>query len=301
MKKTVLFLFLCFPLINFAHSGDTINVLQGTIPTIDGTISPGEWSDAATYTYQAGLSGNIITVTFYVKHNGTDTLYIAQKMPNMLSGDRNLVWLDTYNNGGTSPKTDDYMLNKYHCDGSPTIEEKGTGSSWNIVTQSGWIEALTGYDWNSNVGQIEFAVSFSKLGITQGVMKTIGFGIAFGELQYPYNPSVIWSWPANSNYINPNSWADLIFFDPQTSVNTNEKEYDIQLFPNPNNGNFTINGKAIKYIEVLNETGQIVLLKHNNNENDSQVIIDLNNQKNGIYFVKIVMIESVVIKKIIIN
>ena len=93
-----LFLLSVFILISFhvfAHSGDTIYVEQGTPPIIDGIISAGEWDDAAVITYQAGFSGNEITVTCYLKHDGTDTLYIAQNMPNTLSGDRDLIWIDT--------------------------------------------------------------------------------------------------------------------------------------------------------------------------------------------------------------
>lgn len=300
MKTKLIFTISCIFMsisIAVAHSGDTIIVPQGTSPIIDGIISSGEWSDAATYTYQAGLSGNIITVSFYVKHNGIDTFYIAQKMPNMLSGDRNLVWLDTYNNGGASPKTDDYMLNKYHLDGSPTIEDKGTGSSWNVVTQSGWIEALTGDDWSSNVGQIEFAVSFSKLGITQGVMKTIGFGIAFGELQNPYNPSSIWSWPANSNYMNPNSWADLIFFDSSTNINEQEKN-DISIFPNPATDKIFIEPSDYKNttIEIANINGQIIKIINYSKEGGS---IDIGELISGVYIIKVRNERGIVIKKIV--
>ncbi len=289
MKKIIFFIaIIILPFISFAHSGDTIFVEHGISPVIDGTISAGEWDDAAIYTYQAGLTGQEITVTFYIKHNGSDTLYIAQNMPNTLSGDRDLVWFDIQNNGGASPQTDDYMLNKYHMDGSPTIEEKGTGSSWDIVTQNGWIVELTGDDWSSNVGQIEFAVAFSKLGITPNIQKTIGFGIAFGELTIPYNPSRIWSWPTNSDYLNPNSWADLLFFDTQTNIKEQKEIHSIMIFPNPTTGIFTIQNLKVSEkplsVKITNISGQIIKQFTTNNR---QMSIDLSEQTKGIYFIKI--------------
>lgn len=304
MRTLIIFLFVFIPLINYAHSGDTIRVSQGTIPIIDGTISSGEWDDAEIFTYQAGFTGQEITVTFYIKHNGIDTLYIAQNMPNTLSGDRDLIMFDTYNNGGTNPQTDDYMLNKYHMNGSPTIEEQGTGSLWNMVPQNGWNVALTGEDWSNNIGQIEFAVAFSKLGITTGIQKTIGFGIAFGELTIPYyDPSRIWQWPLNNDLLNPNSWADLIFFDTLNSINkqiNEQKDNSILIFPNPNNGRFTIKGDVDQSIEIINKIGQVVL-SHRFPGSNNQNIIDMRNQPNGIYFVKIVSNRNTIIKKIILD
>lgn len=286
---------------NYTHLLDTINVPQGISPVIDGTISSGEWDDAYMINYQAGLPGNIITVTCYLKHNGTDTFYIAQNMPNTLSGDRNLVWLDTQNNGGTSPQTDDYMLNKYHMDGSPTIEEKGTGSSWNMVAQNGWIVELTGYDWNSDVGQIEFAVAFSKLGITTGVQKTIGFGIAFGERTIPYNPSKIWSWPLNSDLLNPDSWGDLIFFGPQTNINEQLVMNNCKLhqnYPNPFNPSTTIKYFVEKpcnvRIKIYNQLGQEICILSDKQMNAGEHSVTWDGKNNsgqrvstGIYFYQI--------------
>lgn len=260
--------------INYANSTDTYNVPQGTIPVIDGTISSGEWDDAYEITYQAGVSGTAITISCYIKHNGTDTFYIAQSMPNTLCGDRNLVWLDTFNNGGTLPQTDDYMLNKYHMNGSPTIEERGTGSSWNAVTQNGWIVALTGEDWSSNPGQIEFAVNFSKLGITAGIQKTIGFGIAFGELVIPYNPSKIWSWPAGSDYLNPDSWADLSFFGSQGNINEHVNEQGIVIIDNPvtSTAVVTLTGNGPAELNVFDLTSRLVATLYRGDLNGSHSI-----------------------------
>lgn len=278
MRTLIAFLCIFTLLINHEISADTVNVPQGTSPVIDGTISSGEWDDAYAITYQAGIASNIITITCYVKHNGIDKFYIAQSMPNTLCGDRNLVWLDTFNNGGALPQTDDYMLNKYHMNGSPTIEERGTGSSWNTVTQNGWIVALTGEDWSSNPGQIEFAVNFSKLDITSEIQKTIGFGIAFGELTIPYIPSRIWSWPASSDYLNPDSWADLIFFGSQGNINEHENEQEdnrgIVIIDNPvvSTAVVILTGCGPVELNVFDLTGRLVATPYRGDLNGSHSI-----------------------------
>ncbi len=297
MRKIIILLFVFIPLINFAHSGDTIIVQNGTTPTIDGVLSVGEWSDAVVVTIN--LAGGA-TGTCYVKHNGVDKLYIAQETP-PFSGysDHSFLWFDTENNGGSAPQTDDYWLSTYSYYIDDAYEFSGTGSAWNTGSaMSGWSRACT---WNETTGQqyTEYEIPFSKLGIDQGVINVLGFMIACGD-----NPEQAdyWHWPNTviNDYKIPNNWADMIISFP-TRVNEKHKQVNnVSIYPNPSNGKFIIKGENLKSIELINEIGQIVysqLVLENNYQN----FIDISNLPNGMFFVKISINEKLIMKKLIIN
>ncbi len=194
-----------------AHSGDTVYVHLGNIPIIDGVLSAGEWDDATSLTF-TGYSG--ITITCYLKHNGADTLYIAQNVPEMPGGDHGYIWLDLDNDGGSTPQTDDYWLSKYYFEGEwfYPVETRGTGSNWGGWTESisGWSVKHTGEGWGYDNGQMEFAISYNKLGITAGIAKTIGFMIGFGDNQ---DETDCYFFPSAGGHKNPNNWADIISTD----------------------------------------------------------------------------------------
>jgi len=297
MKKSIFLIVTIIFLEAYSIAQSTLTVSHGTSPTIDGIISTGEWNDATIKTYQVGTSPNIMTVTVYIKHNGSDTLYIAQNMPNMLSGDRDLVMFDKNNNGGSYPLVDDFMLNKYHCLGGPYLEGQANGSDWNWITPSGWICALTGSDYSSNQGQIEFAISFAKLGITSGIQKTIGFGIIFGDYQSPYDPSTIWGWPANRHPEKPNTWGDMII-SFTTDINGIAKNNEINIFPNPANNKvfIVLQNYENALIKIINIEGQLVKDVILNSSNTS---INLDNLEKGLYFLQIYTDKEVITKKLI--
>jgi len=220
----------------FAQSGATINVLYGSSPVIDGTLSPDEWDDAVSFTF---TGYNSITITCHIKHNGTDTLYIAQDVPEMLGGDHGYIWLDVYNDGGSAPQTDDFWLSSYYFDGWPTIETTGTGSAWsNWTDPSAWICAHTGEGWSYDWGQMEFAIAYSKMGIISGTPKTIGFMIGFGD---DPGETDCWFWPQNGWYLTPDSWANMVSSDNwgNGGVGTAENQFIIPdnfhliNYPNP--------------------------------------------------------------------
>ncbi len=296
MKKLILLTIVVVFGTTYTIAQNTITVLPGTNPTIDGIISPEEWNDATIFTYQVGSSPNIITVTVYIKHNGSDTLYIAQNMPNTLSGDRDLVMFDKNNNGGALPQADDFIMNKYHYPvGAPLLEGQANGSTWDWGNPSGWIVALTGYDYNNNQGQIEFAVSFSKLGITSVIQKTIGFGIIFGDYQNPYDPSTIWGWPTNCHPEIPNSWGDMII-SFSTDINEIVNNNEIIFFPNPATDKIEISSTQNASIEIINTQGQIIICK---NLKNTQATIDLTKLLSGIYFIKVKTDKGITLKKLI--
>lgn len=83
-----------------------------------------------------------------------------------------------------------------------------------------------------------------------------------------------------------------------TSNNTDNTLFDI--YPNPNNGEqVSIVGDNLKTIELLNVQGQLIKsMKVNTNE----VLINIENQAKGIYFVKAQFKNGVIIiKKLVVN
>ncbi|MBL4657763.1 MAG: T9SS type A sorting domain-containing protein [Flavobacteriales bacterium] len=203
MKKSVFIILLTLSVCRSsqAHSGDTVYVPPGTSPTMDGIISASEWADASSFTLVTPQGDS---VTYYFKHNGTDKLYIAQRVSTLINGDHCFLFFDSNHNGGAVPSTDDHWLaNSYFPMGDN--EHTGTGFGWsNPNPIASWNFAYTGNGDSSDEGQMEFSISFSKFGIIAGVQKTLGF---MGN--YGYAPGDN-SWPNTSDYNNPGTWANLI-------------------------------------------------------------------------------------------
>lgn len=84
-----------------------------------------------------------------------------------------------------------------------------------------------------------------------------------------------------------------------TSVNEISFSNDVNVFPNPTSGQFTVGSSqfAINKIEVYNSLGQIVLKQ---NTNSKQETVNLNAAK-GVYSVKIYSGDNSVVKKMIIQ
>ena len=72
----------------------------------------------------------------------------------------------------------------------------------------------------------------------------------------------------------------------------------ISLFPNPTNENITINAQKslINSIEIYNEIGQLVLVKQLVNSSTTNIMMP---NKNGIYFVKIILEHDTLVQRVI--
>ncbi|MCD4817735.1 MAG: T9SS type A sorting domain-containing protein [Candidatus Cloacimonetes bacterium] len=321
MKKKFYIIILIVFVVKIIFCTDSLFVSFGSSPVIDGVISPNEWDDASPITYEAGFSGDEMTITCYFKHNGIDTLYIAQHIPDMHNGDRNLICFDVEQNGGNNPQTDDFSCNRYHLDSYSSWEGTGTGSDWNYSDPDGWFCALSGaaWGWEGDLGEIEFAIAFSKLGITAGNPKILGFNILFGELLGNYDPDVLWNWSTNGDYFIPNTWGNMISPDnwsSEVSINDNNlpnyyENFSMMNYPNPfnpttniffsttkNTGNtkievYNIKGQKVKTLvnEKL-ETGDHSIVWNGKNDSGKQVT-------SGIYFYKLKSGKYTATKKMI--
>jgi len=181
----------------FAPVGYEVKAVYGTTPIIDGAISSGEWDDASVVAFSV-TDGDC---TIYVKQNGTH-LHIAFSIADTTyhANDRSLVYLDVDHNGGTTPQTDDLFL-RVMRDGS-LYEAIGTGTTW---LGGGALAGWTGACSSTAAGfQTEYSISYSKIGVTAGVAKTLG--IMFESVD---NPSSRYGWPPEYSFNEPDTWADL--------------------------------------------------------------------------------------------
>lgn len=99
-------------------------------------------------------------------------------------------------------------------------------------------------------------------------------------------------------------WIDDVSVTMPTAVNqVLEDEGDIEVFPNPSNGIFSIRQQTIskkgQTFEIYNLIGEKIYSKMNNK--NAALDIDISYSPSGIYFVKIYEEEKIYIKKIVVQ
>ena len=89
--------------------------------------------------------------------------------------------------------------------------------------------------------------------------------------------------------------SNVIYVDWTTNVNeTNPSEYT--LYPNPTEGQVTIEAEGLRQVRVFNVTGQEV---RHQSVNDNRAIIDLSSEPKGCYFIEIMTEKGCSTTKII--
>ncbi len=83
-----------------------------------------------------------------------------------------------------------------------------------------------------------------------------------------------------------------------TGIKTNNSNANVSVWPNPNNGNFMIDLPATANVEVIDALGRIVYAKQLNAGKQN---IILNNEKTGVYFLKINIDGKQLIRKIVVD
>ena len=181
----------------FLSGADVVDAPYGPSPTVDGFIAPGEYAGAGKATF-AGYGGE---VEVFFRQDAT-TLYIAFELP-----DRSpippvpsvSIYLDTLNDGGAAPQTDDFRFTVFRNNGA--FEWRGNGGGWNASTPITWTwgitETMSGWS-------VEFGIPFSKLGITAGTFKELGLSLYNGGSGAEYY------WPAGADGAVPDSWGSLV-------------------------------------------------------------------------------------------
>ncbi len=180
-----------------------IDVTFGSTPIIDGVISPSEYTDANWLVFST--SGGDCTV--YYKHDGT-TLYVAFDVPNLDDESAVQIFVDPDNDGGDTPRINDYRFTISRRSGDNEYgENEGNNTDWGVwgPPPHNWIGAHEDLvsTWNA-----EFAIPYEKLGITPGVPDTIG--IAFYNA---WTATGDHAWPGNMHYMMPSTWRTAVSSD----------------------------------------------------------------------------------------
>ena len=86
----------------------------------------------------------------------------------------------------------------------------------------------------------------------------------------------------------------IIHFGTMNLVDENNQT--VSVYPNPTNGVFNVYCNGIKRIEVINTVGQLV---KDMNVSDDSVAIDLSNEKAGVYMLRVITDNEIIVKRVI--
>ncbi|MCD4683107.1 MAG: T9SS type A sorting domain-containing protein, partial [Bacteroidales bacterium] len=137
---------------------------------------------------------------------------------------------------------------------------------------------------------------YSGPGVSNGMFDPAAAGLGTHTITYTYEDG-----NGCSNYA-----EETIYVDPCTGIIENAGDQDIMIFPNPNNGNFTIqlNLEINELVDltIYNALNEIVFEEnHISTSKDYSKEISLDNYAKGIYYLRVTGEETNLIKKIIIQ
>jgi len=192
-------IYLTFELTASNTSTDKIVAVSGLTPTINGSIELGEWNDATMIPISLAITAN---ATVYVKQDGAN-LYIGFDIHEVTynASDSCVVILDVDHDQNTSLQTDDKWF---------ASSREDSETEYN-VTAEGWFPTKI-YGWTAKAGskvsgwQLEYNITYSKLGIVSGTNKTIG--VAFIVIDRDVEKGW-YIWPSTASILKPSTWADI--------------------------------------------------------------------------------------------
>ncbi len=252
-------------------------------------------------------SGYFPFYTFY-ENNKTQMLYLGSEIG---AGDNLIqeIAFDFTNTDGTITALTDLQINFKETSltvlGSSYTDMTGattvlSSASYTMPQTNGWYSfdidnfvfdatqnLIIEIIWGDNNDYSDSGENY-KLNCTSTDFTSISYGYADDELPPNYD---------DNSSVRPNVTMYFGIIEPATAIN--EKENNINIYPNPSNGIFNINlENTDNTIEIYNINGQLILSQK---ANDSNTTIDLSSQAKGVYFVKITSEQNVYNNKIIIK
>ena len=264
---------------NTSDNGGAIGNWNTRVHITNGVFA-GNYTSSATsfgsaiYNWGSGSTSQIINCTFYnnLTSNSGGVIHnrgVASTATNCILWGNNSNDIVNSNGGGCSLT--------YSC-----IEQSGyAGSNGNISSNPQFLDALNG----------DFRL-FSTSPCIDAGNGTTAPKLDFDSNSRFDNPTVTNTGTGVPAYSDIGAYECLLTtFADRTSTE------DLILFPNPNNGEFTIEGGDIKQIEVYNFLGTLIYSRSNNLNQK----INLGQQPKGVYFLKIRTGKKLIMKKLIIN
>lgn len=165
--------------------------------------------------------------------------------------------------------------------------------------------------WAEKIGGVYYEIVYIKydkiLETWSGITNISNTGNV--ESEHPNSParsssflSVIWT-EGDASPFSVMYYGELL---PVSIDEPDNKKYSINIFPNPTNGIFTVEGEDILIVEVLTIEGQVIKQISTNDAqsiiiNNKSTIINLSGQPKGVYLVKIQTGELIVVEKIVLK
>jgi hypothetical protein len=180
-------------------------------------------------------------------------------------------------------------------------------SSYAIAEQQLSVNALP----LSNISQVPLSVSSDELGnftLLFGGIETFAEGSQFFLIDHYLNSvtsltqHAVYSFVINGDAGSQgaNRFEIIIIPAGVTSVSSQVKSaQEVSIFPNPNNGTFSVQGENIQQITVFDVTGKEVFAEKINNQVLST--IQLSNVSKGVYLVRILTTDGVTTKKVVVE
>ena len=274
MKALVIFS-LAF-MLNLSLKSQQINIPTGTKPTIDGVLSPNEWSDADSVDIEVQANW---TVKVYYKHTNS-CLYIAFTGLVTMFGERYPdVMLDINNDRSTSWNGDDWWLHASYND----CEGKGEYNKWTSCqpAHSGW--TANNFPLISP-GIIEMEITYAKIGISNMSNDTLGLAFEVSDTYSNYH-----YYPSGAIIGNPSTWTNGRLSNSTSIKKKPGHICEIFCFPNPSTDYITIqfpnpfNEKQL--LTIYNGTGQ--LIKVVENIIGTEINLEYNHWTKGLYYFKL--------------
>lgn len=105
-------------------------------------------------------------------------------------------------------------------------------------------------------------------------------------------------YPLNDTVYRVDSASHRILVEASSKVEEIDKDKQIKIYPNPTSGFVTIEADKIEKLEFYNLRGQVLV---QSKPNSNKYVLNINNRKKGIYFVKIETEGGVFVEKIIVE
>ncbi len=178
--------------------------------TLDGVLTGNEWGDAAKTGFQ--LPGMSQSSVLYLKYDAAAQALLGgfilfDVTPNDM--DNFYLVFDTLHDGGTAPRTDDFLLGMDRA--SRTWVYKGTGSGWAyagftnvLLSPFSTVELRSG---TATLGGVPAWVGEFRATLTVSRPPAMGFLAQ----QYDAPTGLNGIWPSGSASLNPNSYGEIVF------------------------------------------------------------------------------------------